>query len=313
MAARDLHELPRFGDGVSFLYVEHCRLEQDDKSVAAWGEDGVTHIPAAALAALLLGPGTAITHAAVKTLAESGTSVVWTGEQAVRTYACGTGETRSSRNLLRQAWLVSHERARLEVVSRMYRMRFPGPLPADLTLQQIRGMEGARVRDAYAAAAQQFGVEWTGRIIEGRSWGALDPANRALSTANSCLYGLCHAAIVSLGYSPALGFIHTGKQLSFVYDIADLYKVEITVPAAFQMAAEAGEGLERRVRLAMRDRMTEARLLERVPGDIANVLNVPLEEEDAGAEDFARPAELWEPRRGAGRQPLPPPDEDAPF
>lgn len=126
MAKRDLQELPRFGDGVSFLYLEHCRLEQDDKSIAAWSEEGVTQIPVAALATLLLGPGTAITHAAMKTLAESGTSVVWTGEQAVRTYACGTGETRSSRNLLRQAWLVSHETARLEVVTRCTGCASPG-------------------------------------------------------------------------------------------------------------------------------------------------------------------------------------------
>jgi CRISP-associated protein Cas1 len=305
MASRDLHELPRFGDGISYLYLEHCRLEQDDKSIASWSEEGVVHIPVAALATLLLGPGTVVTHAAMKTLAESGTSVIWVGENAVRTYACGTGETRHSRNLLRQAWLATHQQARLEVVSRMYCMRFPEPLPADLTLQQIRGMEGARVRDAYAAAAKQFGVEWRGRSYDRGKWDAADPVNRALSTANSCLYGLCHAAIVSLGYSPALGFIHTGKQLSFVYDIADLYKVEITIPVAFAMAAEGGQHLERQVRLTLRDRMSEARLLERIPGDMATALNVPLEEMDPYAEDFARPADLWEPQEGAEHKTLP--------
>ncbi len=304
---KDLHELPRFSEGLSYLYLDHCRIEQDAKSIAAWAQDGITRIPAAALGLLLLGPGTTVTHSAMRVLAENGVSVVWCGELGVRTYAASTGETRHSRNLLRQAWLATREPLRLAVVTRMYRMRFPDPLPPGLTLQQIRGKEGARVRDAYAAAAAQYGIEWTGRTFDHSDWNQSTPVNRALSAANSCLYGLCHAAILSLGYSPALGFIHTGKQLSFVYDIADLYKVELSVPAAFQAAAESPEAVERRVRLAMRQIMTRAKLLERIPRDIAHCLDVPNPETepDPFADNPSNPASLWEPSGGAGACILP--------
>lgn len=297
---KDLHELPRFSESLSYLYLDHCRIEQDAKSIAAWAQDGITHVPASALSLLLLGPGTTVTHAAMRILAENGCSVVWCGELGVRTYAASTGETRHSRNLLRQAWLATRETTRLAVVTRMYRIRFPEPLPPDLTLRQIRGKEGARVRDAYAQAARQYGIEWTGRNYNRAEWDNSDPVNRALSAANACLYGLCHAAILSLGYSPALGFIHTGKQLSFVYDIADLYKAEISIPVAFVSAKENDANIERCVRIQMRQLMTRAKLLDRIPGDIAHCLDVPDpdKEPDPFAQDPANPATLWEPADG---------------
>src|SRR5690554_5875285 len=186
----------------------------------------------------MLGPGTSITHAAVKTLAESGCLVIWCGEQGIRFYAQGMGETRSASRLLHQATLYADPELRSHVVVRLYRMRFIEDLPSSLTLQQLRGREGSRVREAYARASEASGVPWTGRSYDRNNWSNADPVNKALSVANSCLYGICHAAIVSLGYSPGLGFIHTGKLLSFVYDIADLYKVEITIPTAFHAAAE---------------------------------------------------------------------------
>lgn len=297
---KDLHELPRFSESLSYLYLDHCRIEQDAKSIAAWAQDGITRVPVAALSLLLLGPGTTVTHSAMHILAENGCSVVWCGEMGVRTYAASTGETRHSRNLLRQAWLATREPLRLAVVTRMYRMRFPEPLPPDLTLQQIRGREGVRVRDAYAAASREYGVEWTGRSYDRTAWDNSNPVNRALSSANACLYGLSHAAILSLGYSPALGFVHTGKQLSFVYDVADLYKVEISVPAAFRAAREGAQDVERRVRLEMRTLMARAKLLERIPKDIAHCLDVPNPENepDPFAVDASNPASLWEPSDG---------------
>lgn len=300
---KDLHELPRFSESLSYLYLDHCRIEQDAKSIAAWAQDGITRVPASALSLLLLGPGTTVTHAAMRILAENGCSVVWCGELGVRTYAASTGETRHSRNLLRQAWLATRETSRLAVVTRMYRIRFPEPLSPDLTLRQIRGKEGARVRDAYAQAASQYGIEWTGRNYNRTEWDNSDPVNRALSAANACMYGLCHAAILSLGYSPALGFIHTGKQLSFVYDVADLYKVELSVPVAFASAKENDANIERRVRIEMRQLMTRAKLLDRIPKDIAHCLNFPNPENetDPFAQDPANPATLWEPADGPDR------------
>lgn len=268
----DLHILPKVRDSWSYLYVEHARIEQEAKAIAIHDAVGMVPVPCASLGILMLGPGTSISHAAIRTLAENGCLVLWTGEEGVRFYAQGLGETRSARNLMRQARLWADPALRLRVVFRMYQMRFSEPLPPDLTLQQIRGMEGARVRDAYARASRETGVPWRGRSFQRRNWSATDPINRALSCANSCLYGICHAAIVSLGYSPGLGFIHTGKMLSFVYDIADLFKFDTVVPIAFRIAARSPREPEREVRLACRDLFRSEKLLGRIIPTIEEVL-----------------------------------------
>jgi CRISPR-associated protein Cas1 len=298
----DLHALPKIRDSNSFLYVEHKKIDQEDKAIALDDKAGKVAVPCADLTTLLLGPGTSITHAAVKTLADNGCLVLWIGEGGVRFYAQGMGETRSSRNLLRQSRLVSNEWLRLRVVRRLYEMRFPEPLNPELTLQQIRGKEGIRVRESYARASRESGVEWTGRSYKRTSWSEADPVNRALSSANSCLYGVCHAAIVSAGYSPALGFIHTGKMLSFVYDIADLYKAEITVPAAFEAAAEGSYNLETRVRRRCRDHFHRERLLQRIVPDIERAMAVD-DHAISQATDFDThddpPGGLWDPESGS--------------
>jgi len=293
---RDLHELPKLRDSLSYLYLEHCRIEQKHQAVEALDKEGRTMIPAAALAVLMLGPGTSITHAAVKALADNGCLVVWCGEDGTRCYAQGGGETRKAYHLLKQAELVSDPQKRLQVVLRMYRYRFGGDLDPDLSLPQVRGMEGARVRQAYTETSRKYGVPWHGRRYDRQSWDSGDPVNRALSAAHALLNGLCHAGIVSGGYSPALGFIHTGKQLSFVYDIADLYKTEITIPLAFRIVAESTKGLEPRVRQACREAFKEHRLLQRILPDIDSLLCISEEELKAGQEadsDPAHPEPLW--------------------
>jgi CRISPR-associated protein Cas1 len=295
---QNLQELPRFADKLSYLYVEHAVVDRHEKAIAVHRADGSIAVPAASLAVLLLGPGTTITHAAVHTLADNNCQVLWCGEHGVRFYAQGLGGARHSRNLMRQAALVSDDVTRLQVVIRMYCMRFEEKIDDDLTLQQLRGKEGVRVRQAYAEASQKYNVPWDGRSYQRAAWNSADPVNRALSAANACLYGLVHAAILSGGYSPALGFIHCGKQLSFVYDVADLYKVDYTIPTAFAIAAENPAELERHVRLSCRDRFREARLMERVLPDIAKALDVPEKEpaQDEFAADAALPAGLWQPQ-----------------
>jgi CRISPR-associated protein Cas1 len=297
-----LHDLPRFDDKLTYLYVEHAAIEQQDTAVAAHKADGGTiPIPAASLAVLLLGPGTTLTHAAVKSLAENNCQVLWLGEHGVRFYAHGLGGARSSRNLLRQAFLSTQATARLQVVVRMYCMRFDDQPPPDITLQQLRGKEGIRVRESYAQAAREFGIDWRGRQYERSKWNAADTVNRALSAANSCLYGLCHAAILSGGYSPALGFIHTGKQLSFVYDIADLYKARFTIPIAFREAAASSVDVESRVRRACRDAFRSGKLVQSILPDIAKAFDVSTQiadddtEVDEFAGDEARPTDWWQP------------------
>ncbi|MHB1295316.1 MAG: type I-E CRISPR-associated endonuclease Cas1e [Anaerolineae bacterium] len=296
---KDLHELPKLRDGLSYLYVERCRVDRQDASVAFWDKEGCAQAPAAALAVLMLGPGTTITHAAVRILADNGCSIVWVGEHGVRCYAQGGGETRKAHQLLRQAELVSDPEKHLEVVWRMYEKRFGYRLEHARNLEQVRGMEGVRVREAYAEAAHTYGIDWQGRNYDRQQWSKGDPANRALSAANACLNGVCHAAIVSGGYSPALGFVHIGRQLSFVYDIADLYKVEITIPLAFQAAAEGLDDLERRVRIRCRDMFREKHLLQRLLPDIESLLDVPTmaqaEQEQADADaEAGLPSGLWQ-------------------
>ena len=304
MAIKDLHLLPRVEDGWSFLYVECCRIEQDGKSISVWEDTGRTAVPCAALSLLMLGPGTAITHAAVRTLAESGCMILWCGEEGVRVYGVGLGETRSSRNLLRQASAWADPRSRLAVVRRMYARRFDEKVDESLSLQQLRGREGIRVRASYAEASRVSGVEWKGRNYDRTSWKTADPINRALSCANSCLYGLCHAAIVAAGYSPAIGFVHSGKALSFVYDVADLYKTVTSIPAAFGTAHANPKDMEGTVRRAMRDMFFEERLLERILPDLAFLFEGFGEDVEASLDslldsDDALPSGLWDPEAGS--------------
>lgn len=294
----DLHRLPKVRDSLSSLYVEHARIDRHEKSIAIHDQDGMTPIPAAALCVLMLGPGTRVTQAAMTALADNNCLVVWCGEENVRFYCYGTGGTRSAAALLHQARLASDEARRLEVVKRMYRMRFAEDVEEALSVESLRGREGVRVREAYARMSLATGVAWTGRNYDRGSWQDADPVNRALSCANSCLYGLCHAAILSLGLSPALGFIHTGKQLSFVYDIADLYKLEVTLPCAFEIARGDPPQMERQVRLRCRDLFRETRLLQRIVPDIQKALAVTdemLTHGDLFGDDPARPSDLWTP------------------
>jgi CRISPR-associated protein Cas1 len=295
----DLHLLPKFRDALSYLYIEHARIDRHEKSIAIYEAQGCTPVPASSLALLMLGPGTRVTQAAITLLAENNCLAVWCGEENVRFYAGGTGGTRSAAAIIHQARLVSDERLRLQVVKQMYWMRFGHVVEDTLSVEQLRGMEGARVRDTYARLSRETGVPWEGRAYDRTSWNKADTVNRALSCANSCLYGLCHAAILSTGYSPALGFIHTGKQLSFVYDIADLYKAELTIPLAFEMAAAQPEHLERTTRLRCRDIFRADRLMTRIVPDIQKVLGMPKENDDDGGEEIdsdpALPTELWQP------------------
>ena len=295
---QDLHELPKLRDSVSYLYVEHAILDRKDSAVEFIKKEGRTLVPVASLCVLMLGPGTSITHAAIKTLAEAGCSVLWTGEEFMRYYAQGMGETRKAYHLLRQAELVSDPHQRMHVVRRMYQKRFEWNLDPALSIEQVRGMEGVRVREAYAEASRKYNVPWEGRKYDRQNWGAGDPVNRALSAANALLNGVCHAGIVSGGYSPGLGFIHTGKQLSFVYDIADLYKAELTIPIAFQVVAESLQNDERRARMACREKFKEAKLLDRILPDIDELLGIQM---DASVEpgdidaDPGLPELLWSP------------------
>lgn len=287
----NLHELPRLRDSLSYHYIEHAIVDRKQNAIEYIQEDGRTLVPVAAIGLLMLGPGTSLSHAAMKVLMENGCSLLWVGEDGIRCYGQGLGETRRAYHLLRQAELVCDPHSRETVVRKMYQMRFDEVLVDGLTLAQIRGKEGVRVREAYAEASRKYGVPWHGRRYDRTNWGHADPINRTLSAANALMNGICHAAVVAGGYSPALGFIHTGRMLSFVYDIADLYKTELTIPAAFETVAESEEKTESRVRALCRERFREANLLKRILPDIDKILEMPEDVESSFALD--PPSELW--------------------
>lgn len=293
---QDLRILPKLKDSLSYLFVEHAVIEQKDAAIEYINAEGRVMVPVSQLCLLILGPGTSITHAAIKTLAENGCTVLWTGEDCVRFYAHGGGETRKGYHLIHQAKMVTDPDLHMQVVLRMYKYRFKQTLDPNLTLPQIRGMEGVRVRNAYSKASRAFNVKWDGRIYDRQNWLSSDPINRALSAANSLLNGLCHSAIVSGGYSPGLGFVHSGKQLSFVYDIADLYKVEYTIPLAFSTVGTAIANVEKRVREACREKFREDKLLDRILVDVDQLLDVPhhFEGEFSADTDMAIPEPLWD-------------------
>lgn len=257
----------------SVLFVERGQLDVLDGAFVIVDKTGVrTQIPIGGLACVMLEPGTRVSHAAVTLAARVGCLLVWVGEGAVRVYSSGApGGARSDR-LLHQARVALDPSARLRVVRRMYAMRFGEEPPERRSVDQLRGMEGARVKRIYENLANKHGVVWKGRRYNPRDWGSGDVANQCLSAATACLYGVAEAAILVAGYSPAIGFIHSGKPLSFVYDIADVVKFETVVPVAFRVAAENPPNPDAAVRHRCRDMFRETKLLERLIPLVQEVL-----------------------------------------
>lgn len=268
----ELPQLARAADRLTFVYVERCRVHRDENAITATDERGTVHIPAATLGTLMLGPGTTVTHQAMTLLHQSGVCAVWTGEEGVRYYGHGRPLAESSRLLEAQAKLFSTTRGRLRVAKAMYQMRFPGEDVSGLTLQQLRGREGVRMRRAYQAAAKRFGIRWSSREYDPNDFDNADAVNRALSAANAALYGVVHSVVVALGLSPGLGFVHTGTIRSFVYDVADLYKADLVIPLAFQLAAEQPPDISSAARRGLRDLMVDGQFLKRCVGDIRGLL-----------------------------------------
>ncbi|MEU7022210.1 type I-E CRISPR-associated endonuclease Cas1e [Streptomyces sp. NPDC046203] len=265
-------ELTRVGERVSFLYLERCTIHRDDNAITATDADGVTHIPSAALGTLLLGPGTRVTHQAMALLGESGAAVIWVGEHGVRFYSGGRALTRSSGLVEAQATAWANRRTRVEVARAMYRLRFPDEDPAGRTRDELLRMEGRRVKECYRRESVRTGVPWVRRDYHRDDFSAGDAPNQGITAAAQCMYGVAHAVVAALGCSPGLGFVHSGHERSFVLDIADLYKTEIAIPAAFDAAAEGEDDVATRTRRALRDRINKSGLLSRCADDIKKLL-----------------------------------------
>lgn len=291
MLRPELQSLPQIRDRMTFLYLERCQINREDSAITFRDEEGIVHVPAANISVLLLGPGTNISHRAMELIGDAGVTVIWVGEHGVRFYAGGRPLTHRSSMLIHQAEMVSNQKKHIAVVRKMYELRFPGEEVSHLTLQQLRGREGSRMRSAYRNASKKWGIPWSGREYTPGDFDAGDDVNQALTAGNMCLYGLAHAVIFALGCSPGLGFVHVGHENSFVYDIADLYKAEITIPLAFEVASQHPEDLPAVMRRRTRDTITSAHLLERMVKDVRWLL-------EENSEDTSDEVFLWDGTRG---------------
>lgn len=266
-------------DRAALVFIEYAQLDVDDGCFVAIDAGGVrTVIPVGGLVCLMLEPGTRVSHRAAALAAQAGTLLVWVGEGGVRLYSAGRPGGERADRLLWQARIALDDAARLRVVRRMYEIRFGEAAPQRRSIDQLRGIEGVRVRETYALLARQHGVEWRRRSYDPADWQGADVPNRCLSAATACLHGLTEAAVLAAGYAPSIGFLHTGKALSFVYDIADLWKLQTVVPEAFRIAGLVRKGRltmppERAVRQACRDAFRRSGLLQRIIPQIEEVLS----------------------------------------
>ena len=262
-------------DRNSMIFVGMGRIDVKDGAFVVidevYGER--MHIPVGSVVCIMLEPGTRVSHAAIKLAAQVGTLLIWVGEAGVRLYAAGQPGGARSDKLLYQAKLALDENLRLKVVRKMFELRFGEPAPERRSVDQLRGIEGARVRKTYELLAKQYSVEWRGRKYDPKDWDKGDVVNQCISAATSCLYGVTEAAILAAGYAPAIGFIHSGKPLSFVYDMADIVKFESVVPEAFKIASKRPRSPDREVRVACRNIFRETKLLNRLIPLIEDVLS----------------------------------------
>ena len=276
----EISELSKVSDRITFLYLEHAKLNRIDSAISVADSTGTVYIPAAIISVLLLGPGIDVTHRAMELMGDAGMAVVWVGEDGVRQYAHGRSLNHSSILLQAQAKLVSNTRTRLAVARKMYQMRFPGMDVSGLTMQQLRGKEGARIRRVYQDQSQKTGVAWSRREYKVDDFESSTPINQALTAAHQALYGLSYSVIVALGASAGLGFIHTGHDLSFVYDFSDLYKAYYSIPIAFEMVKEYGkDDIAVHTRHAMRDAFKDGKLIEKMVKDLKYLLDIKNQDE----------------------------------
>lgn len=287
----ELQELPKISDRVTFIYVEHANISRIDSAITVTDKKGFIKIPVAIIGVLMLGPGTEITHRAMEIIGDTGTSILWVGEQGVRNYAHGRALAHSTKFLEIQAKLYSNNRTRLAVAKKMYQMRFPNEDVSTLTMQQLRGREGARIRSKYRELSKDFKVEWNGREYNPDNFEDASIVNQSLTAGHQCLYGLVYSVIVALGISPGLGFIHTGHDMSFVYDISDLYKADITIPIAFEIAStyKEDDDIGRITRHRVRDKFMETKLLEKIVKDLQFLFEIKAEDEI-----YAEVLNLWD-------------------
>ncbi|CAN5750195.1 type I-E CRISPR-associated endonuclease Cas1e [soil metagenome] len=271
-------------DRLSFFYVQRGSLTVIDGCLVLTDAEDRTQyeVPARATVCIMVGPGTNVSTEAMRLAAAYGVLITWVGEHGVRCYSAGRPWGDNIEWLEKQVRCYSDPQLSLKVAREMFFRRF-GVRMERRSIDQLRGIEGARVRELYKLKAQEYRIPWSGRkYVPGNPLKQTDAPNLALNVANTCLYGLVETAVHAAGISTALGFIHKGDRLSFVLDIADLYKMEQMVPLAFRLVAQKADGakpwpnLEMDVRRACRDHFKESKLLDRVVNDMTGLIDAGL-------------------------------------
>lgn len=279
-------DIPNIASQISFLYVEHAYIHVKDSAILIIKGENKTPIPSYSIACLILGPGTKITHAAISSLQGSGCLVCWEGENQRTFYAYGMEESRKSKNFLKQVDCYSNQELHMRVVKKMYEKRFPSVNLERKSLSQLRGMEGNRVKEQYKEISEKYNITWDSRKYGLDDWNSLDFSNQALTIGNKLLYNICHAVILALGYSPTIGYIHTGTMRSFVYDVADLYKLEYVIEPVFRAISNGVDSFED-IRTEIRKEVYSKKLIQQIVNDICWLFeenNIPLVD-DAGLWD----------------------------
>jgi CRISPR-associated protein Cas1 len=215
------------------LYVESGTL-RFKAAGSSYMERGDYAIPFQTISNLIVGPGTTVSHDSLRLLARHGTGLIAVGEDGVRFYASMPAGADDSALARRQvaAWADSSG-ARLHVARRMYAWRLGELLPsADIAV--LRGIEGARVKSLYKTLARQHGLEWAGRRYDRDDPEAADLVNQALNHAATALSAAAMIAVAATSTVPQLGFVHEDSASSFCLDIADVYREQVALPAAFR-------------------------------------------------------------------------------
>ena len=244
-------------DRAGLLYLARGALTSRDGTLAFMqGEATATDalspgdhaIPLQGVSMILLGPGSTVSHDALRLLAHARTALVAVGEDGVRFYTAPPLIPDRSRLARRQARLWAEDDQRVSIARRMYAWRFGEVLP-HRSLDVMRGIEGARMKESYRLLARQIGVNWRGRNYDRARPQASDAPNQALNHASSAVEGAAAIAVAATGTIPQLGFIHEDPGQSFVLDIADLYRDAVTISCAFRaakrIAEQPGENIER--------------------------------------------------------------------
>lgn len=276
-------------DRHGLLYLDRGNLSVNDGCLCFASGGGVLaageyQLPHQTLSALLIGPGTSVTHDVLRVLARHGTTLVAVGTEGTRIYtAPALGPDRS--DVARaQARLWADDKTRLATARRMYARRLGEILPhKDIAV--LRGIEGARVKESYKLLAQSFGLAWKGRRYNREHPDEADAANQAINHAASAVQAAAGIAVAALSALPQLGFIHEDSDQSFVLDVADLYRESITLRVAFHVAKRVSQGedqpIDRMVRQTAAREFKRQQLIATMIDDIRSLLGIDRHESDS--------------------------------